>query len=139
MFGGHAVKKELGIARCGLACCLCSKNKNCNGCHADDCAGASECEVRKCCIEKGFSYCFECGEAEICQKGMLSNLKAHTFTMFAKKYSIDRLTECLETNEKCGIVYHRNGFSGDYDKYLNVNELMKFIEEGKTPCLQEAD
>ena len=129
------MKKELGIARCGLACCLCSENQHCNGCHADDCAGASECEVRKCCIEKGFNHCFECEEAEICQKGILSNQKPHTFTIFAKKYGIDRLTECLEANEKCGIIYHRNGFSGDYDEFPNVNELMKFIAEGKNSCL----
>lgn len=24
------MKRELGIARCGLACCLCSKNETCN-------------------------------------------------------------------------------------------------------------
>lgn len=47
------MKKELGIARCGLACCLCSENQHCNGCHANDCAGSAWCEVRKCCIEKG--------------------------------------------------------------------------------------
>ena len=26
------MKRELGIARCGLACCLCSENTMCDGC-----------------------------------------------------------------------------------------------------------
>lgn len=26
------MRKELGIARCGLACCLCSENTTCHGC-----------------------------------------------------------------------------------------------------------
>ncbi|MEE3497129.1 MAG: DUF3795 domain-containing protein, partial [Butyrivibrio sp.] len=26
------MKRELGIARCGLACCLCSENVVCKGC-----------------------------------------------------------------------------------------------------------
>lgn len=27
------MKRELGIARCGLACCLCSENDHCSGCN----------------------------------------------------------------------------------------------------------
>ena len=26
------MKRELGIARCGLACCLCTENGKCKGC-----------------------------------------------------------------------------------------------------------
>lgn len=124
------MKKGLGIARCGLACCLCSENTQCNGCHADNCAGAVWCEVRKCCIEKGIDHCFECEDAELCQKGILSKLKPHTFTVFAKKFGIDRLLECLENNEKHGVVYHREGIVGDYDDPADMNELMDFIENG---------
>ena len=29
------MKRELGIARCGLACCLCSENVTCKGCKRD--------------------------------------------------------------------------------------------------------
>lgn len=32
-----AMKRELGIAKCGLACCLCSENTTCGGCDAGDC------------------------------------------------------------------------------------------------------
>ena len=31
------MKRELGIARCGLACCLCSENTTCAGCDSGDC------------------------------------------------------------------------------------------------------
>lgn len=48
------MKRELGIARCGLACCLCSENVTCNGCYSDNCPDYSQCENRKCSIEKGF-------------------------------------------------------------------------------------
>ena len=29
------MKREMGIARCGLACCLCSENVKCRGCGQD--------------------------------------------------------------------------------------------------------
>nr|WP_330366735.1 hypothetical protein [Butyrivibrio sp. VCB2001] len=29
------MKRELGIARCGLACCLCSENVTCKDCKRD--------------------------------------------------------------------------------------------------------
>ena len=31
------MKREYGIARCGLACCLCSENTTCQGCLGDNC------------------------------------------------------------------------------------------------------
>lgn len=31
------MKRELGIARCGLACCLCSENVECSGCGSNGC------------------------------------------------------------------------------------------------------
>lgn len=125
------MEKAGEIARCGLACFLCSKKEECRGCHDEGCAGSVWCEVRKCCTEKGLAHCCECGEAGSCRKGVLSKLKPHTFTAFAQKYGIDRLTERLESNEKCGIVYHRSGISGDYDECSNEAELMELIETGK--------
>ena len=95
------MKWELGIARCGLACCLCSENITCNGCE------------------------------ENCQKGLLSKIKPYTFTLFAKKYGEEKLIDCLERNEKNGIVYHREGINGDYDEFENVEKLMEFIMTGR--------
>lgn len=56
------MKRELGIARCGLACCLCAEHINCKGCHAEDCEGKEWCENRHCSIEKGLTHCFACME-----------------------------------------------------------------------------
>lgn len=36
------MKRELGIARCGLACCLCSENKTCHGCNSGECPVQTE-------------------------------------------------------------------------------------------------
>lgn len=118
------MKKELGIARCGLACCLCSENENCKGCLADDCKDKEWCEVRKCTAEKGISHCYECDKAEGCQKGIMGKPKPKGFTLFAKEYGENFLLECLERNEKSGIAYHRSGITGDYDNCGDLEELL---------------
>lgn len=91
------MKRELGIARCGLACCLCSENSHCNGCNSGDCPDKEWCENRKCSIDKGFSHCFECNKD--CRKGLLSKIKPYGFTLFIKRYGLEELLDCLERNE----------------------------------------
>lgn len=91
------MKRELGIARCGLACCLCSENVKCNGCDSANCPDYTQCENRKCSIEKGFLGCFAC-ETD-CKKGLLSKIKPYGFTLFIKRYGIEKLLDCLEENE----------------------------------------
>ena len=78
------MKRELGIARCGLACCLCSENTKCNGCNSADCPDNAWCENKKCSITKGISYCYQCDED--CRKGLLNKIKPYGFTLFVKKY-----------------------------------------------------
>ena len=41
------------------------------------------------------------------------------------------LLDCLELNEKNGVVYHREGIVGDYDDFDDVEKLIDFIKEGK--------
>lgn len=123
-----AMKRELGIARCGLACCLCSENDKCTGCNSGDCPDKSWCPNRKCSVERGTGHCYECPED--CQKGMLSKIKPLGFTLFAKRFGEDALLDCLERNEKNGIVYHREGITGDYDGFEDVEELIRFIQTG---------
>lgn len=120
------MKRELGIARCGLACCLCSENSTCSGCDSGECPDKDWCENRKCSIEKGIGHCFECDE-EDCRKGMLSKIKPLGFTLFAKRYGLEHLLDCLDRNEKEGIVYHRSGIIGDYDEFEDAEELIAFI------------
>ena len=127
------MKRELGIARCGLACCLCSENKTCGGCNSGSCPDDPWCENKKCSLDKGVSHCFECDEA--CRKWLLAKIKPYGFTLFAKRFGVEKLLDCLERNERAGVVYHREGTTGDYDDFDDVEEPIKFIDTGrKTPC-----
>ena len=63
-------------------------------------------------------------------KGLLSKIKPYTFNLFAKKYGEEKLLDCLERNEKNGVVYHRDGINGDYDDFDDVDQLMNFILTG---------
>ena len=85
------MKRELGIARCGLACCLCSENAACFGCDSGQCPDKEWCENRKCSIEKEIQHCYECDEE--CRKGLLGKIKPYAFTLFIKRYGeeIDRI------------------------------------------------
>lgn len=126
------MKRECGIARCGLACCLCSENERCGGCHAEECKDKEWCEVRKCAIKKGVSHCFECENGEKCDKGILAKQKPKAFTVFAKKFGKEFLLNCLERNENNGVVYHRSGIEGDYDGFEDTDTLIEFIKKGKS-------
>ncbi len=123
------MKRELGIARCGLACCLCSENNHCGGCNSDSCGGAKWCENRKCSLEKNINGCYECKED--CRKGLQAKIKPYGFKLFIQRYGIEELLDCLERNEKNGVVYHREGINGDYDYFEDVEKLVDFIKTGK--------
>ena len=123
------MKRELGIGRCGLACCLCSENEQCNGCDAGDCPGKDWCENRKCSLEKGIGHCYSCPSN--CRSGMQAKLRPYGFGIFARRYGEAALLDCLEANEKRGVVYHRDGLSGDYDGFDDVEALIEFIRTGK--------
>lgn len=123
------MKRELGIARCGLACCLCSENDKCSGCNSGDCPDKDWCENRKCSISKNISHCYDCGDE--CRKGLLGKIKPYAFTLFVKRYGEDELLDCLERNEKKGIVYHRDGIIGDYDNFDDAEKLIAFIRTGR--------
>lgn len=131
------MKRELGIARCGLACCLCSENVSCKGCKRDGflelswCKDAEWCEVRKCVIAKGLCGCYECNPAD-CSKGLFAEkIKPRAFAEYARRYGLEALLDRLEINEKNGIVYHREGIMGDYDEFDDLEELIEFIRTGE--------
>lgn len=123
------MKRELGIARCGLACCLCSENVRCSGCNSGECPDKDWCVNRTCSIEHGYEHCYACESA--CKKGLLSKIKPYGFTLFVKRFGEKELLDCLERNEKNGIVYHRDGIHGDYDDFDDVEQLISFIKTGK--------
>lgn len=119
----------MGIARCGLACCLCSENNICGGCESGACPDREWCECRSCSATKRIAHCYEC--SELCRKGLLEKNKPYGFTLFAARYGEQALLDCLERNEKNGIVYHRQGIVGDYDGFEDIEELIEFIKEGR--------
>lgn len=123
------MRRALGIARCGLACCLCSENDSCDGCDSGSCLDAVTCEVRQCSMARGVAHCYECPNP--CQRGILSKNKPRAFTEFARRFGEERLLDCLESNEAAGIVYHRDGITGDYDDFDDLDELIAFIEHGR--------
>lgn len=127
--GKLQMKREMGIARCGLACCLCSENDKCGGCASDGCPGAAWCENRKCSIEKAVDGCYACGES--CSKGLLGKIKPAGFRAFIRRYGMEELLDCLERNEKNGVVYHKEGIIGDYDGFEDAEALIAFIRSGK--------
>jgi hypothetical protein len=57
--------------------------------------------------------------------------KPYSFTLFARLYGEEELLDCLERNERNGVIYHRNGFQGDYDDFDDVDDLIKFILTGQ--------
>lgn len=123
------MKRELGIARCGLACCLCAESTQCSGCDSGECPQKEWCENKKCSSEKGLAHCYECPEE--CEKGLLMKTKPHAFNLFVERYGEEQLLDCLEANEKAGIVYHREGINGDYDGFEDVEMLIAFIKTGR--------
>ena len=79
-------------------------------------------------MEKGISNCFACNEN--CRKGLLGKIKPYGFTLFIKRYGVEELLNCLERNEKNGIIYHRDGINGDYDDFDDEETLIEFIKTG---------
>lgn len=112
------MKREMGIARCGLACCLCSGNETCAGCNSGECPDRDWCENRNCSMEKGIEGCYVCDES--CSKGLLGKIKPLGFRTFIQRYGVEMLLDCLERNEKNGVLYHREGINGDYDDFEDV-------------------
>ena len=82
-------------------------------------------------MEKGIAGCYECEPAQ-CRKGLYKDkIKARAFAEFARRYGTEELLDCLERNEKKGIVYHREGIMGDYDEFDDLEELIGFIRSGE--------
>ena len=80
-------------------------------------------------MSKSIGHCYECNEE--CRKGLLAKIKPFAFTEIARRYGEDALLDCLERNEKKGIIYHREGIHGDYDDFDHAEELMAYIKTGQ--------
>ena len=81
--------------------------------------------------EKDTAGCRALNRNSIVIGGLLNKIKPYGFTLFIKRYGIEDLLDCLEENEKRGILYHRKGIIGDYDDFDDVEKLIEFIKTGK--------
>lgn len=96
------MKRNLGIARCGLAVCVLKIQLVLAVIQVN--------VLTKTGVK--IDHCYKCNEK--CRKGLLGKRKPYAFTEFARRYGEDYLLDCLERNEKNGVIYHRDGINGDY-------------------------
>lgn len=127
------MRRELGIARCGLACCLCSENNGCDGCESESCPDAATCEVRSCSKGRGIAHCYEC--SSVCEAMAGAQLKARAFGEFARRFGEGHLLDCLERNEAAGVVYHRGGHHGRLRR-LRRPRGADCIHRDRAPCVR---
>ena len=121
------MKREKGLAYCGLACCICGENENCAGCRNAGCKNKEWCKHFNCCKEKGLNGCWECDEFPC--GGMHDKIRVRAFAEFIKKNGEEKMMDCLEHNERLGIAYHYAGqYEGDYDKCKTVEDVIKMLE-----------
>ena len=109
------MKRELGIARCGLACCLCSENETCSGCDSGECPDKDRCENRTCSLERDLKHCFECEEN--CRRGLLSKIKPYAFTLFIKNTG----------KKRCWIVWKEMNAMGLFTTDRGFMEIMMIL------------
>lgn len=55
------------------------------------------------------------------------------FTLFARRHGEQALLDRLAQLEKAGMVYHRNGVTGDFDGFSSPEALAAFLEEPVPP------
>jgi len=126
------MKREKGLAYCGLACAVCGHNENCVGCRNDGCQNKEWCKNFNCCREKGIEGCWVCEEFP-CRDSMLDKVRVRTFAKFIGKYGEAKMMDCLERNEQKGIAYHhKDSITGDYDIPKTEEGIIHMILTGET-------
>ena len=112
------------IARCGLVCSLCSERAGCPGCTREDCAR------RRCCIERRQAHCFSC-EAYPCARCDGESARMRAFNLVAREEGPEKLSAYLQRNAATGLVYHRGGLTGDYDRYADSDAVVRLLKSGR--------
>ena len=112
------------IARCGLVCSLCSERAGCPGCTREDCAR------RRCCIERRQAHCFSC-EAYPCARCDGESARMRAFNLVAREAGPEKLSAYLQRNAATGLVYHRGGLTGDYDRYADSDAVVRLLKSGR--------
>ncbi len=123
------MKREKGLAYCGLVCALCGEGDNCPGCRLDGCAERDRCKNYRCCREKGLSGCWECGDFP-CDGSMLDKVRIRAFARFVRDYGEETLLDALAVGEASGMQYHYPGqIVGDYDVPRDEDGVLQLLRE----------
>lgn len=117
-----------GIAACGLGCAVCKED--CPGCRARGCANAGHCGILQCLAERGLAACHECADFP-CGNPMFAKPRQRAFVAYARQHGLQALLNRLQANAANGIVYHREGLTGDYDAPLDEAGILALIHRGK--------
>ena len=115
---------------CGLVCCLCSYDGSCD-CKQNNHCNRQGCFQYNCCNELGYIGCWECPDFS-CDKDMFndSHLRLKVFVKCIKEDGIDAFSQYILRNLEKGILYHRDGYTGDYD--LDTEEaILTLLRNGK--------
>lgn len=122
------------ISFCGLLCGLCSPDGSCDCRLANQCGKKSSpegCFQYECCSQRGFLGCWECPDFS-CGKDMFndSHLRLKAFVKCIKEDGIEVFSQYILHNLENGVLYHRNGYTGDYD--LDTEEaILALLRNGK--------
>ena len=124
------MKRTLGFGYCGLACCLCSEQEGCPGCRSGGGPDKAWCKSFRCGLARGHAGCWECPEFP-CPGEIREKTRVRAFVEFLRRHGETALLDCLERNERAGLVYHYPGrLTGDYDVPETVEEILELIERG---------
>jgi len=129
-----AEKIAKSISYCGLLCGLCSADGSCDCRSANHCgkkASAEGCFQYECCSKRGFAGCWECPDFS-CDKDMFNDdhLRLKVFVKCIKEDGIEAFSQYIARNLEKGILYHRNGYTGDYDLDTE-DEILSLLRNGK--------
>ena len=122
------------ISYCGLICILCCPDGTCDCRSKSNCGkklSSEGCFQYNCCTKNSFAGCWECQEFS-CDKDMFNDahLRLKTFVKCIKEDGINNFSEYILKNFNNGIIYHKNGYKGDYD--LDTEEaILKLLRNGK--------
>ena len=123
----YEVKAFRGVAYCGLVCAYCSEREGCPGCKRAGCKDRNGCKPYRCGLEKGHGTCADC-EQFPCDAPILRSLRMRVFAAYAHEHGEEALLAHLARKAAQGVLYHRDGLTGDYDGFESEEELIRFLE-----------
>ena len=87
--------------------------------------------VQKLPVRPGAGACGLLGMPGVSLPEIREKTRVRAFVEFLRRHGETALLDCLERNERAGLVYHYPGrLTGDYDVPETVEEILELIERG---------